>query len=297
MEDIEIINEINRLFNFLIAGLFSSGYFSKLEQDKSGSPMDHYSTDNENNIIEFKISVRYNSFLKIPFFDQFALLCKLLKKLKNLQTLIIENTYGLNLSHIKQLTQLSELKLSGCCITDIRALSELKQLTKLYLDENLITDVSPLANLERLEVLDLSRNRIVDLNPLSKLKQLKELILRRNRISDIEPLNEFNQLEILNLEENLITDINPFRELIQFKKVMAGKNPLNELPFWWKRDYTDTFSDKFSYDNRIYIGGHVHDESKVDFGLPSDTLPYLYNNWKRKKFPYIYKKGFIRFLQ
>jgi len=298
MADIEVINEINKLKKIPMAA-FSSGYFLDLERCESRHYFSNgYATDDDNNIIKIAFSVSENSFLKIPFFDQFALICKLLKRLKHLQTLKINNTYGLNLKHIIQLTQLSELDLTGCCIMDIDPLGEMKQLINLNLKENLIKDISSLGNLQQLKVLDLSQNRIMNISPLTKLWSLKELNLRDNRISHIEVLNKFNSLEKLDLSYNPISDINPLKELVQFNKVIVG--PLKYLaeysentPFFLEDLNLIQYNPHRWYDNRIFFESEVEDENKLNFGLPPDTLPYAYHCWKRNKFPYFYRNNAI----
>ena len=96
------------------------------------------------------------------------------------------------------------------------ALKELTQLTNLDLSGNQISDVSPLAGLTKLTKLNLSNNNITDLTPLAELKKLEFLCLGEYWVNP-------GGAEIL--ENNLITDLKPLTGLKNLKALTVYHYP------------------------------------------------------------------------
>jgi small GTP-binding protein len=77
------------------------------------------------------------------------------------------------------------LNLCGLTNVDISLLRDLTNLTHLVLNSNNIRDISPLSRLTNLMDLRLGNNKISDLSPLKQLKKLKRLDLQDNKISQL----------------------------------------------------------------------------------------------------------------
>ncbi len=125
-------------------------------------------------------------------------------------------------------SDVTQLDLSGCSITDLSPLSVCTSLEELDLGDNYIRDISTLLDLPKLRVLDLSGNMISDIRPLmsittlehlnladnkitsvtalSGLKQFKELVLSGNELDDTQSLAKLSSLQILGLKSTGITD-------------------------------------------------------------------------------------------
>jgi small GTP-binding protein len=140
------------------------------------------------------------------------------------------------------------LNLSENQISDISPLRELKRIEELRLDNNQITDISPLRGLTQLKKLTLPENQISDISPLRELKRIEELRLDNNQITDISPLGELTQLKELNLHENQISDIFPLKELTQVTALDLRNNKISHIPreivesnmeIKWKADYSE----------------------------------------------------------
>jgi len=106
-------------------------------------------------------------------------------KIENLKRII---------SHLKNLTNLTELYLKWNQLSDISHLKDLKNLTKLGLESNKLSDISPLIGLKNLTELSFFRNQIHNIFPLRDLKNLTKLGLSRNQISDISHLRDLKDL-------------------------------------------------------------------------------------------------------
>lgn len=135
-----------------------------------------------------------------------------------------------DISPLTNLTNLTELHLSGNNISDISPLSGLIYLTELNLASNNISNISPIGNLTRLTSLSLSNNRVIDLNPLSNLPLLATLDLSRNwetntiGLSDLTPLSGLLNLNRLNLNRNRIVDVSPLSTLINLLEIDLSVN-------------------------------------------------------------------------
>lgn len=78
---------------------------------------------------------------------------------------------------LADLTDLTDLDLSGNKTSDISVLAGLTNLTSLNLEENKINEISQLGNLINMTSLDLRLNEIVDISVLAKLINLTDLSL------------------------------------------------------------------------------------------------------------------------
>ncbi len=110
-----------------------------------------------------------------------------------------------DLSILSELTNLKELILTSCEISDISALKDLTNLTVLGLANNYISDISPIKNLTNLNELYLVGNLISDISAVKKLTNLTRLDLFGNQISDISTLKKLKKLTILDLRHNDIS--------------------------------------------------------------------------------------------
>jgi hypothetical protein len=138
--------------------------------------------------------------------------------------------YMIDVSPLKELTQLRYLKIVNDRISDVSPLKYLKQLTELRLVAIQISDISTLKELTQLEVLYLWDNQISDVTPLKELTQLKHLELGGNEISDVSVLKELTQLTRLNLDDNQLTDVTALKDLTQLTTLWLSGNQLTELP-------------------------------------------------------------------
>lgn len=137
------------------------------------------------------------------------------KELLRLNSIDLSHTQvtDVGLSHVKVLSLLYHLDLTGLTITDagLESLSHLRKLSLLQLQSTQITDkgMKYVGGLDELEGLDLEKTHItsVGLGHVSGLKQLKSLYLRQTKITDdgLVSIDGLHQLENLDLSETQIT--------------------------------------------------------------------------------------------
>ena len=130
-----------------------------------------------------------------------------------------------DISTLKGATNLRELYLLNCDVSDLSVLADLTDLERLSLKENKVSDVSPLSGLTNLKWLDLQKNKVSDVSPLAELTNLKWLNLRENKISDVSPLADLAHLKWVNLNNNEITDFLPLEGLRGTTSIMRLFNP------------------------------------------------------------------------
>lgn len=123
-----------------------------------------------------------------------------------------------------------KLNLHNCGITDLNyvvdLIKNLQNLTILRLSQNKITDLSPLKVLTNLTELYLGTNKISDLSPLKEFRNLTVLSIYRNNISDLSPLKELRNLSVLRLSQNKIKDLGPLRNLQSLKELLLSENKI-----------------------------------------------------------------------
>lgn len=87
------------------------------------------------------------------------------------------------LSFVKNLSELEDLDVVACNITDVTLLAQCKALT----------------------YLDISNNPIKSIEPLSELPLLKELGIAGCNLAKLDDISKFQALEAINLEDNLFS--------------------------------------------------------------------------------------------
>jgi hypothetical protein len=124
-----------------------------------------------------------------------------------------------DISPLRSLSDLEELKLISTNIRDIGPLADLEKLRHLQLNINQIEDVSPVSNLHDLEYLDIQRNHVSDISPVRKLKGLVNLDMGMNPLTDISPVAELTMLEAIALHKLEISDYSPLRKAVSLKVI------------------------------------------------------------------------------
>ena len=148
------------------------------------------------------------------------------------------------------MSDVTELELRDCGITDISVLADCGKLEKLDLGSewesvsnlNRIEDISALSELYGLKYLDLSANKISDASPISGLINLEHLNLELNRLASIEPLAGLINVTYLDISDNYWTimdenfnykvlydhfsDITPLSGMTKLTHLDISDNPL-----------------------------------------------------------------------
>ncbi len=154
---------------------------------------------------------------------------KPLAKLNNLKSLAIYQNSISDISPLSKLTQLRELRFLDGYVRDISPLKKLTHLNRLQLTANPITDFSPLTALSELESLSIYRTDLSDLKPLTNLRKLTQLRLSYNKISDISPLEGLTHLTTLSLDKNRLSNITPLGKLTNLTELDIYGNPLSDI--------------------------------------------------------------------
>ena len=124
-----------------------------------------------------------------------------------------------NLAPLAQLTNLSELNLARCGLSDITAVSTLTNLEHLDIGFNRLNDIGPIAHLNNLESLLVSSNHVDDIAALSDIRHLIRLDVSDNKFSDIAPLAGLDRLQELDISYNDVVDLAPVSSLEQLERL------------------------------------------------------------------------------
>ncbi|CAL5971002.1 Conserved_hypothetical protein [Hexamita inflata] len=91
-----------------------------------------------------------------------------------------------NISKLKQLTNIQTLILNRNGIQDITVLEYLPYISKLSIHDNKITNIDSLVNLTYLEILLIQSNKIINIEPIANLVNLVQLNVSLNKIQSFE---------------------------------------------------------------------------------------------------------------
>lgn len=184
-----------------------------------------------------------------------------LEELDGLESLILSQCA---LEEIPRLPgTLKLLSLNNNSVVDLTPLKELSQLRELYLLENLVSDLSPLAGLAELQVLLLDGNEIDDIEALRDLSNLNRLSLYSNRVRGVSALKSLKKLRELNLAENHIKDVDG----------IGGLDSL--LYLYLSGNYIDLFP---SSNNALVLERLIGDGVNVYTDYQNDPNPVLWQN-------------------
>jgi hypothetical protein len=173
------------------------------------------------------------------------------------------------------------LNLQGKGLVDISPLRKLTKLKNLRLDYNDLTDISSLANAVEIDKLELTGNRLKSLAPVAKMKKLRWLTFARNEVADLSPLAGLTGLEFISCYVNPITDVSALHGLTKLKKVKLQGNPVPETKLAKARlavpkcnvmwQATNHVWDQHSPFDRGPIGRHLK--------LPETEIPRGHDPW------------------
>lgn len=158
-----------------------------------------------------------------------------LKELKSLETLYLNNFDIKDLSFLSEITSLKDLSIGNMAgeeleISDISPIKNLVNLERLTISDYGVEDISDLANLTKLNNLILDSNKINNIDALSDLKELTYLDLNYNKnIENIEALKELEKLEKLNLCDNKIENISSLSKLTKLKELNFKNNNISDI--------------------------------------------------------------------
>ena len=152
-----------------------------------------------------------------------------LSELTNLQGLSLFYNQIKDISPLAKLTRLEYLNVDSNQISDITPIKDLTKLTGLSICKNPISDISLLAGLKNLTFLEAGSINNTDITPLSGLTGLTDLYLYDNGISDVTPLSSLTNLTFLSLPANQISDISPLAGLTNLVSLDLHDNRVGDI--------------------------------------------------------------------
>ncbi|MBI4327698.1 MAG: hypothetical protein HY674_20900 [Chloroflexi bacterium] len=149
--------------------------------------------------------------------------------LVNLQYLDLSGSPLGNAALLSGLTNLTELLLGNCSITNFSALASPVHLQFLLLSSNPLEDFAPLGGLTSLTSLLLADTGLTNLNVLSGLTKLGTLDLSSNPLGDLAPIAGLTNLTLLVLNEAGLTNVSVVSSLPILQNLDLNHNHLKDL--------------------------------------------------------------------
>ena len=151
-----------------------------------------------------------------------------LKEMDSLSELKIEENPFTDLSVVRSMKQLTVLDAGYSQVEDIRAIEDLP-LKELYLVNVLLSDYSAVATLEDLEILALTGMSPKYLEDLGRLPALRNLTLYDSGLESLELFSGFSGLTGLDVFNNRLESLNGIEDLTGLTHLGVGNNPLTTL--------------------------------------------------------------------
>jgi len=154
---------------------------------------------------------------------------KPLEALTELKILHLYDTHVSNLEPLKALTSLRELRLSRTNIRNIEPLSALTGLQGLWIDGTQVSNIEPLKDLTQLQMLDLGYSEVSNLKPLQSLKNLRMLWLPVSEINSIDALSSLIKLQMLCLHDTRVSSVEPLTALTNLQVLDLWRTHVSDL--------------------------------------------------------------------
>ncbi|MEO1971420.1 MAG: DUF1588 domain-containing protein, partial [Pirellulaceae bacterium] len=173
------------------------------------------------------------------------------------------------------------LNLQGKGLVDISPLRKLTKLKNLRLDYNDLTDISSLANAVEIDKLELTGNRLKSLAPVAQMKNLRRLTFARNEIADLSPIAGLTALEFISCYVNPITDVSALHGLTRLKKVKLQGNPVPEMKLAKARLALPECDVQWQVTNHVWDQHSPFDRGPIrrHLKLPEADIPRGHDPW------------------
>ncbi|MCF6241490.1 MAG: leucine-rich repeat domain-containing protein [Bacteroidales bacterium] len=137
-----------------------------------------------------------------------------LAQMSYITELDLKNNSGITaLKPLEMLTQLEVLKFTDTDVMDLTALRNLTNLTKLKCANNPIRSLEPVKKLTKLEFLDCSNTQVDDLTAISGLKELKILKITGTKVKNLNALENMHNLVHLEFSSTPVRWLKPIWNL------------------------------------------------------------------------------------
>ena len=152
---------------------------------------------------------------------------------QHLEHLYIERAELSSVEFLKNIPNLTILRVTDTDLVDLTPISCLKKLEVLEVYNNKIKDIDPLRGLLKLHWLDIAGNQVQSLKPISGLN-LKELKAGDNQFTDLTPLARMVSLEWLSLYQtregsSKILSIQPLAGLTNLTHLFIKNNNIKNI--------------------------------------------------------------------
>ena len=173
------------------------------------------------------------------------------------------------------------LNLQGKGLVDISPIRKLTRLKQLRLDYNDLTDISPLASAVGIDKLELTGNRLKSLAPVANMKTLRWLTFARNEVADLSRLAGLTGLEFISCYVNPITDVSALHGLTRLRKVKLQGNPVPETKLAKARLALPECDVQWQATNHVWDQHSPFDRGVVrrHLKLPEADIPRGHDPW------------------
>lgn len=148
----------------------------------------------------------------------------LLRNMRRLQVLHLEDTPVSSLAALREKELLQELNISGTRVSSLNPLRDNRRLEVLKLANTNVSSLEPLESLRKLRTLDIKHTRVDDLSPLRDMRNLDLLILSHTPVSDLSPIDGLD-IRTIWLNGSRVVDLAPLTDMEDLDLLAAGELP------------------------------------------------------------------------
>ena len=134
-----------------------------------------------------------------------------------------------DISALKDMKNLANVKLFGPKITDLSALAGKAELSSLDIAFCTVSDLSPLKNCDKLKSLGIISTKVTDLSVLAGITELSRIDAQNTEIKDLSPLKKCVNLEDLLLSNSKVSDLLPLAGCAKLRQLLCGRTAVTDI--------------------------------------------------------------------
>ena len=128
-------------------------------------------------------------------------------------------------------------------------LAQISELTELDISGKKLSDLSPVSMIKNLQVLKAAKTSISSIDVLSKMSNLKQLDISNTFTSSMQPVMNLPHLEYVNIDYTNIEDDQAIQFIVEHPSALVVFNSKKYVPIWLKmnEDWKSTFKNLIGY--------------------------------------------------
>lgn len=152
-----------------------------------------------------------------------------IKSLKDITSVVLDDTKIRNLSSLSELTKIEEISIKGTEVESLADIANLKNLHTLNISSTKVSDISILAGLPKIVRLRASYNKINDISVFKYLRELRSIRMDGTSIYDLSVFSEMDSVYDLDIDNTDVHDLSPLENHEELRQLWFSNTNVEDI--------------------------------------------------------------------